>query len=218
LEFSSQAMAMDRSEQILWLDRSGLPKALNRARANGWLVFKTLAELDCRANARPGVVEISMNDLAERCGLEAGAVAKIVEALRKKKLLRCYLPDHDDEDAFIEIVVPLATPIPPDEVARQADDPVGRDARAYRYARPAQEPPPDAAKIQAVVDLYLNRVSQKMNAFILEQLQMIAARFDMEAIERTVERAAKHEVRSIGWIFKELIREGGQARAGGKKA
>jgi DNA-binding Lrp family transcriptional regulator len=209
---------MDRSEQVLWLEWSGLPKALNRARANGWLVFKTLAEMDCRANARPGAIEISMNDLAERCGLEADAALKIVEALRKKKLLRCYLPDHFDEEALIEIVVPLATPIPSDEVARRAEEPALRDARAHRYARPAQAPPPDAAKIQAVVDLYLNRVSQKMNAFILEHLQMIAERFDMEAIERTIERAAKHEVRSIGWVFKELIRERGQARACGKKA
>jgi DNA-binding transcriptional ArsR family regulator len=205
---------MDRDEQALWLEWSGLPAALNKLRANGWLVFKTLVEIDCRAARRPGIVEVSVAELAERCGLTPEAVAKVVEALRKKKYLRCFLPDHPDETALIEIRAPIATPIPPEEVARRVLDPHLRDVLQYRYAHPP-EAPADMGKIQEVVDLYLNRISQKMNSFILEQIEIVAARFAIEDIRRTVDRAARHEIRTIGWVLKELIRE--QGKKAGKK-
>src|SRR5262245_49914409 len=80
----------DRYEEADWLEWSGLPAALNTARANGWLVFKKLVELDCRAGRRPGIVEISIAELAGRCGLTAETTAKVVETLRKKKYLRCF--------------------------------------------------------------------------------------------------------------------------------
>ena len=39
---------LDPNLATLWIQFSGLPAALNKAKANGWLVFKTLIELDTR--------------------------------------------------------------------------------------------------------------------------------------------------------------------------
>src|SRR5690242_806929 len=120
-------MLFERNDQTEWLEWSGLPLALNKIRSGGWAVFKKLVELDCRAHQCPGTVEVSLGELGERCGFEPEVVEKIVEALRKKKVLRCYVPDNDEELALIEIRVPVKTPLAPEEVARRVDDPRLRD-------------------------------------------------------------------------------------------
>jgi hypothetical protein len=203
---------MEREDQALWLEWSGLPAALNAVRANAWLVFRTIVEIDCGASRRPATIEIPLAELAERCGLDAAVVAKAVDALRKKKYLRCFLPEHPEESALLEIRVPIATPLSPEEVARRIPDPVHRDPAQYRYAHEPDAPPADAAKVQEVVDLYLNRISQKMNSFILEQIEIVAGRFEMEDIQRTIDRAARHEIRHFGWVLKELVREQGKKK------
>ena len=108
----------DRYGEAEWLEWSGLPAALNAARANGWLVFKKLVDLDCRAARRPGIVEISIGELAERCGLTPETTEKVIEALRKKKYLRCFVPEHPEETALIDVPAgtPLKTLIPGIEV------------------------------------------------------------------------------------------------------
>jgi hypothetical protein len=53
-------------------------------------------------------------------------------------------------------------------------------------------------------------MSQKVNSFILEQIEIVAGRFETEAIQRTIDRAANHDIRSFGWVLKELIREQGK--------
>jgi len=199
--------ALDRYGQAEWLEWSGLPGALNKARSGGWAVFKKIAELDCRAHRCPGTVEVSLAELSERCGIPAETAAKIVEALRRKKYLRCYLPDHPEEPALIEIRVPIRTPVPFEEVARRVPDPHLRDSSTYRYASKQQEVEVDEKKVQEVVDLYLNYLSQKMNTFILEQIEIAARRFPLEEIRLTIERAARHNLRNMGWVLKELIRD-----------
>ncbi len=198
---------LERLEQALWLEWSGLPAALNAVRANGWLVFRKLVELDCAAHRRPEPVEVTLSELAERCGLEADAAARVIEALRKKKYLRCYLPEHPDEPALIEIRTPLPTPLQPAEVARRIPLPTLRDPAFYRYARAEAEPAADERRVQDAVDLYLNHLSQKMNPSILEQIEIAARRFPEEALRLAIERAARHEIRSMGWVLKELIRD-----------
>jgi hypothetical protein len=197
----------DRSQDAEWLEWSGLPRALNQVRAGGWLVFKKLVDLDCRRHRRPATVELSVGELAERCGLSPDAAGKIAEALRRKKYIRCFLPEHADEAALFEIRVPLATPLAPDEVARRARDPLLRDPGLFRYAREADEPPEHLARVQAVVDLYLNYLSTKINSFVMDQIEIAARRFPLEAIRATVERGARHEMRTMGWVLKELIRD-----------
>jgi hypothetical protein len=198
---------MTRYQTAEWLEWSGLPEALNTARAGAWPVFKKLVELDCKTNARPGTVEIALAELAMRCGLPVDGVHKIVEALRKKKYLRSFIPDTPEEPALIEICVPLATPIPPAQVARQCPDPYLRDPHAYRYVT-AEDPDQaaDAAKAQDVADLYLNLMSQRVNPVVLDQIELAARRFPLAEIRETIERAARHDIRSMSWVLKELVR------------
>lgn len=205
-------MLFERHDQVEWLEWSGLPLELNKVRAGGWAVFQKIAELDCRAHRLPDAVEITLKELGERTGHDAETTAKIIEALRKKKYLRCFLPEAPEEPALLEVRLPLKTPRKPEEVARMSLDPHLRDVSRYRYASEHPEPDADMTKIQDVVDLYLNHVSQKMNTFILEQIEIVARRFAIDEIRRIMERAPRHEMRSIGWVLKELIRE--HAKAG----
>lgn len=200
-------MLLDRVDQAEWLEWSGLPLELNKVRSGGWTVFKKIVDLDCRAHRCPGTIEISFEMLGDRCGFEPDTTLKIVEALRKKKYLRCYLPDNFEEPALLEIRTPLKTPRSPEEVARRVDDPHLRDVSRYRYASEEPERSADEAKIQEVVDLYFNHLSQKMNSFIVEQIEIVARRFEIDEIRHTMERAARHDLRSIGWVLKELIRD-----------
>jgi len=200
-------MLADRYEQAQWLEWSGLPAALNKARAGGWAVFKQLVELDCGRQRGAGTVEISLAELGERCGFAPDAVAKILETLRKKKVLRCYLPDNPEEAGLFEIRAPLKTPRGIEEIAARVSDPHLRDSSTWRYAAAEKDEPLDEKKVQAIVDLYLNHLSQKINIYILEQIEIAARRFTLEEIRLAIERAQRHEVRSMGWVLKELIRD-----------
>lgn len=196
-----------RYETAEWLELSGLPARLNTVRTNGWLVFKKIVELDCRRNREPEAVECSLQELGERCGLDWEKVAKTVEALRKKKFLSCFLPDNPDELGLFLVRAPIATPRGPEEVARAAHDPQLRDPTTYRYTKKPEESEPDLKKVQKIIDLYLNSLSQRMNSFIVDEIEILARRFPLAAIEKTIERAARHEIRTIGWVAKELIRD-----------
>lgn len=201
-------MLFEGCDQAEWLEWSGLPRELNKVRAGGWVVFRKIVELDCQAHQQPGTVEVALQELAERCGLEPEATAKIIEALRKKKYLRCFLPeDNFEEPALLEIRLPLATPLAPEAVAARVADPRLRDASKYRYAAEPADPGADEQKMHEVVDLYFNYLSNKMNSFILEQIEIVARRFPIEEIRHTMERAARHNLRSISWVLKELIRD-----------
>ena len=58
-----------------------------------------------------------------------------------------------------------------------------------------------------VIDLYLNTLSQRMNSFIVDEIEILVERFSIEKIERSIRRGAKHEIRSIHWVARDLIRE-----------
>ena len=95
---SSEPMA----SSPLWLAHSGLPEWLNaKVNRSAWLVFKTVVEIDCERNARPSTVEIPPREIAERCGLPPESVMRTLSALRRKKCLALFVPDHPEEDARI---------------------------------------------------------------------------------------------------------------------
>jgi hypothetical protein len=197
----------DRYAAAEWLEWSGLPAALNAARPPAWPVFKKIVEMDCRRNRNPEAVECSLGELAERCGMEWEKTARAVEALRRKKVLKCFIPDNPDEPGLYRVAVPIRTPKSPEEVARGANDPLLRDPTTFRYVEKPPDPPEQTKKVQRIIDHYLNVLSQKMNSFIVDEIEVLAERFTLEAIERTIDRGAKHEIQSIGWVARELIRD-----------
>lgn len=210
---------ISRYDTAEWIELSGLPAELNeKVRAGAWSVFKKIVEIDCRRHRVPEAVEISLGELGARCGLAPDKVAKIIEALRKRKFLSCFLPDNPDEPGLFEIRVPLVTPRKAEEIALAATEPNLRDPTSFRYLRASEEAALDVQKVQKIVDLYLNTLSQKVNSFIVDEIEILSRRFPFEAIEKAMLRAAKHEIRHIGWVSKELIRDAQRPEKKGKSA
>jgi DNA-binding Lrp family transcriptional regulator len=198
----------------LWLEFSGLPQLLaSKVRGGaGWPLFKKIVELDCAANPQPGVVEIAIVDLAERTGLSPEVIRRTVATLRKLDLVLCFLPDNDEEAALFRVKVPLATPRPPSEIRQLHPELFGPEGHYFRYVDSAeadQEQQDDSEDLllKEIVDLYLNIIGVKMNAFILDELRLIRQRFPIEMIRRTFRRAAANEIHSLGWVVRELIRQ-----------
>ncbi|HBF35050.1 TPA: hypothetical protein DDW35_10870 [Candidatus Sumerlaeota bacterium] len=195
----------------LWLQHSGLPQWLNdEVHKNAWLVFKTVVEIDCLRNAKPDSIEIPPSEIAKFCGLEPKSVMRILEGLRKKKCLALFLPDHPDETALIEIKTPLPTPRLITEVLDEFPFNCQESGTQYRYAIvdtvPEKVISAGKRELQRVVDLYLNTIGFKMNTFILDELRLLCQRFEPEDVEKAFTRAAKNDIRSLGWVAKELYR------------
>jgi hypothetical protein len=45
-----------------------------------------------------------------------------------------------------------------------------------------------------------------MNTFILDELRLLCQRFSRQEVEKTFARAQKNDIRSLGWVVKELYR------------
>jgi hypothetical protein len=192
----------------LWLEYSGLPAWLNaRARSGSWSVFKKIVELDCQRNAIADIVEAAPSELAEWTGLKAETVVRILEKMRRKKVIACFVGEHPDEPALLQVQIPLKTPRAPGDVLRASGKAFFRPGMRLRYAYPQEEPPGDQTRLQEVVDLYFNNIGMKMNSFVLDELRLVARRFSLESIRRVFGRAALNEVRELGWVVRELIKE-----------
>ncbi len=200
-----------RATAPLWLEFSGLPGLLaGKVRGAGWIVFRKIVELDCAVNTQPDTVETTLVELAERTGVAPPAVRKAIGALRKMKLVACFLPESDEETALLRVRVPLATPRPPDEIKAAWPRLFQEPPQHFRYAEEwepsALESRESDPALQEIVDLYFNAVGLKMNAFVLDELALIRHRFPMDQVRRTFRRAQQNEIRSLHWVVKELVR------------
>lgn len=199
-----------RAEFPQWIEWSGLPEHLY-ALGKGpvpWLLFHKIVELDIASHrSAPGVIEVSFANLAATTGLPADKTRKGVRVLRKAKVLRAFMPDTDDEDALFEILTPLVTPVPVEELIRTRDELARVSIESMRYALAPMLDPNPSASLNRVVDLYMDLVSMKMNSFILDELRLITERCDIDLVERVFARAKKRGVQSLSWILAELRRE-----------
>ncbi len=132
-------------------------------------------------------------------------------ALRKMKLLACFIPDNDDEAALFRVVTPLQTPRPPDQIRK--DDPHlfehgGDYLRFYDDClhRQQEDLPTNDPALKETVDLYFDTIGLKMNVFILDELRMLPQRFTMQEVRSVFRQARKNEIRSLHWIMQELVR------------
>ena len=195
----------------LWLAHSGLPEWLTeRVSRAAWLVFKTVAELDCARNAQPGTVEATPAEIARLCGLPAKTVMRALEGLRRKKCIALFLPEHAEERALIEIKTPLPTPRSSREVLEEFPfNRLGEGVR-LRYASVleagAERGSASEQALQRVIDLYFNTVGFKMNTFILDELRLICQRFSSVEVEKAFARAEKNAIRSLSWVVRDLYR------------
>ncbi len=190
----------------LWIELSGLPAHLNTCvRKDSWGVFKKVAELDCESHSAPDVVKISLRNLAERTGLSSDVVEKCLAALEKKQYIHCFLPDNEEEEAFIRIACPLNTPAVPAEMKKARPDlfPPGRDFFRYADIRPVEKE--DDPILSEIVDLYLNTIGLKMNVFILDEIRMMRERFTISDIKRAFEKVKQQDNKSLRSVLRHLF-------------
>jgi hypothetical protein len=199
----------------LWLPYSGLPVFIaEKAKTPlAWLLFWTVVQLDCQRHRTPGIVEITPTELGALCGMTGEQVLKNLPKLRKTGTLRCFLPDNAEEDALLQVITPLETPIPWQAVRDAQPFLRALPDHAFRYAHACEDQPPPAGRDQAdpllreVIDLYFDNVSMKMNAFILDELSLIARQYDLPMIRRVFAKARVKEVQGLSWILGEIRRE-----------
>jgi hypothetical protein len=192
-----------------WLESSGLPDLLKTHIRSGlgWLVLRKVVELDCERNRWPEAVEVSLEELGRLCGVESTAARKVVLALRKLRVLACFLPETDEENALLKVRTPLRTPLSPEQLCglfpnRFASDGYFRYAQVLEEAEAAEEP----QDLQEVVDLYFNTVGLKMNSFVLDELRLLTERFGREEIRAVFRRAQRLDIRSLSWIAGQLAK------------
>jgi hypothetical protein len=197
----------------LWLEYSGLPQLVGEKIRGGygWAVFKKIVELDCAANPEPDTVEITLSELAMRCGVPENAIQRAVMGLRKLKLIKCFLPEDEEEVALLKVSVPLPVPRGREELKAGWPRLFQETPQRFRYLDEwetvVEETSAEDPLLQEIVDLYFNTVGLKMNAFILDELRLVRTRFAAERIRRVFRRAQQNDVHSLHWIVKELIRE-----------
>src|SRR5438046_4206344 len=97
-------MARNLSTFPHWLELSGLPQQCG---STGWLVLRTIIDLDCSANSIPGTIDVATSEIAIRAGLEAEATRKALKQLQKKKLIRAFIADDNDENSLIQVANPI---------------------------------------------------------------------------------------------------------------
>lgn len=209
-----------------WIERSGLPRHLAEAckSPHPWWVFRKVVELDIEANRLPGTVDIALDDLGARIGLSGDQVAAAAKKLRKPGVLRSFLPDNTEEGALFQVVTPLPTPLDWVAVKEAHDDLRELPEAAFRYAVAGAEAPPREGapveefdtRLREVTDLYLGLVSMRLNTFVLDELWLIATRYDLGLIRKAFARARAKQVQNLGWILREIRVEAGAAKKAGE--
>lgn len=197
----------------LWLELSGLPMHLNEIGKSAyvWTVFKKIVELDCIDNPTvPGYIDVSMDVLAARTGLDHAKIQKSVKAMRKAGVVRAFLPEENEENALFQIITPIPVPTPLQDIRDNHLDLFIDSAWPPRYGvavAERDESDDQHGKVKRVADLYMNIFSMRMNPIILDQLQMISDRYDEALIEKVFHRAVERGAQTLSFILSEIRRE-----------
>lgn len=198
----------------LWLELSGLPLLVREKtkHAAGWAVLRKIVELDCTQHpSAPGTVEVTVVELAARCGVLPEEVRRVLSPLRKMKVLKCFVPDDDEDTALFEIFCPLPVPCSrgtiEDLVMRKTSSSVPLTLRYW------DEPTNECSDtvdplLQEVVDLYLNTCGTRINMFVVDELRLMRQKYPIEAVRKTFNRARQNEIHSLAWIAGQLSRTG----------
>lgn len=186
-----------------WIIHSGLPRYLAEMTGGSaaWLLFKTVVELDCR-RAEPARVDVSVADLAKMTGIDDTEVLRLFHTFRDAKLARLYIPEDEDENALIELLQPIATPIPHSEVLKQfVADPA---VNIHRYCDCPEAQPLDAhdETLQEIVDLYLSVCGFQINAFILDRLKNLRHSANLDEIRWAFRKAEQNNSRSLDFVIR----------------
>ena len=202
-----------------WLFHCGLAERLREETGSplAWFLFLDLVTLDCSRNPIPGVVELTLKSWESRTGMEGKSLLSTIKKLRKAGLVRCFLPDNEEESALFQIITPLSTPIPWRTVwdahyAGESTNLGGSPGQLLRYAETPLTPEFSTGvvqqnKFQQVLDLYLNLVSMKLNQFVQDELLLISEFYDTKMIRKMFLRAREQQIQNLGWIIRQIREE-----------
>ncbi len=195
------------AESPLWLEVAGYPKYLNtKVRREAWTVFKKMVETDCAQNARPDTFTISVNALAEAVGLDPPIVERVIKGFHKRKMIRCYLPDHAEEEGMFQFLLPMEPPMDVEEIRQRLAALEVQKVEHLRYLD--DRVLPDAAadnRVSLVVDAYINTFGARVNSFVLDELTLIAGRFRLEHIRDAFARAAQTQSPLLRDVIRDLV-------------
>lgn len=203
----------------LWVEHSGLPTLLLREGKSpvAWMLLRRVMELDLAQHRhKPGVVELEYGAFLDLAGLDENHCGKAMKILRKCGLLRAYVPDHREESVLLQVLTPLATPIPALEVLRSHAVFAHCRVEDLRYATACAEDSGVEKRLREVIDLYLDVLSMRVNSLVVDNLRVVAERYDLELIRRVFARAKKREGTGLSWIMAEIRREDLARRGTGK--
>lgn len=201
-----------------WLPFSGLPAKFHEAGPRGraaYILLHRIMDLDAGRNTTPGRVEIPFAELAELCALSIPEQRQAVALLRRLRLIKAFVPDGDDEAAVFQVCTPLPVPAGREQIIaawRGLCPAATEPGEVYlRYIDPPRvgqaRMVPDtnfASNMALLVDHYFSQCGFRMNAFILDHLNRVAAEFTADEINDAFSRARKNEVRNFaeihGWM------------------
>ena len=197
------------AESPLWLEIAGYPEYLTeKIRQGAWPVFKKLIETDSATNERPGVFTISLKAIAKGSGVEIKVASRVIEALRKEKILRCYLPEHEEEDAMFQFLTPFEPPMEAEKIRQKMRERPGHKPERLRYLDEfAAHGPIAENQVQQVVDAYLDTFGMRLNSFVLDELSLLAGRFSLEAIRAAFGMIAQTQKPSLKEVMRYLAEQ-----------
>jgi hypothetical protein len=195
------------SKSPRWLEYSGLPEYLRELIGTcGWTLFKKIIELDCFQNYNPDTVKVTIKELCRVSGVPTEEAHELLEKLVELEYIKAFLPDSDEEEAWINIVIPINTPRKPDEIRKEHGGLLGLDDKTaeLRYTvKVEKEDSPDEI-FNEVQHLYFTTCGSRMNQFVLEDLQEMAREFSIEEIRAEFGRAKKRKNKALKGIIRKL--------------
>jgi hypothetical protein len=195
------------SKSPRWLEYSGLPEYLRELTgAYGWTLFKKIIELDCFQNYNPDTVKVTIKELCRTSGVPSDEARELLEKLVELEYIKAFIPDSDEEETWINIVIPINTPRKPEEIKKEYGGLRGLEDKTteLRYTVKVEKEESPEEVFNEVQHLYFTICGSRINQFVLEDLQELAREFSIEEIRSEFGRAKKRKNKALKGIIRKL--------------
>lgn len=185
-----------------WLLMSGLPQQITQELGpEAWLVFRMLIERDCERNLTPDWFPIPLEVVETQTGIQAGSVISILETLERDHRIECR--DLAETPLQIRISEPIDTPLPVDEIRSRIEAVSGMGSHhAFRYSEQSS----NCSKTETVFYLYQMIFGLYFTPHRVEELEQIAAEYDLALIYDIFSEAHRRTRCSFSWVRNQLVK------------
>jgi DNA-binding Lrp family transcriptional regulator len=206
---------------------------------DAWAVFREIVDRDCQEHPlMPGEIRCGLAELGKATGLAPEKVGKAIKKLVRGKYIRAFVPDNFFEECIIQVSSPLDTPVPAEKIqaaqqiglatewryTRALGDHLGRDQKDQRDPKDAkgeadpisQKASPEISE-QWLLDRIMGVSAGAVNAFTLDRIRWMAAKWGIEDIKVAWENVRKWRKPSLYAMERELTRGKGTEGTKGTK-